>query len=198
MAPDTGAQILKKTPELRASEVKQNSTLAAELLRDVWNQGRRVLVILGAGVSAGAGIQGMGDIFSALSKRMGALSTEWAAKAGKAHSSPPEVARLGREGNRLRELHEWLEALAARSAPRSTAAKALGMLQRAGEHLNEGDLFRTIHQEWLRFSKDFIDKMTAAKKATKFHETIARWAITGKADLISVNFDGLTHTALQC
>jgi hypothetical protein len=98
---------------------------------------------------------------------------------------------------RLDELRDWLESLARGGAPRSIAAMALGMMQRAYETAHNSNLSDLLHKAWLDFSNQFISDVAKRTSPTRVHALVAKWALEGGADLISVNFDGLTHRALQ-
>lgn len=159
---------------------------ARHLLSETWNEGRRVLVVLGAGASAAAKIPRMPDIFGQLHDHV-----KEARQSRKADQS------LAKDEARVRELQDWLASLSHGAAPRSIAAMALGMMQRAYETANHSPLSEFLERVWSDFSNEFISDLAKKRSPTKLHDLVAGWALKDRADLISVNFDGLTHRALQ-
>jgi HD superfamily phosphohydrolase/NAD-dependent SIR2 family protein deacetylase len=172
---------------IKGASANQESELdrARDLLLCTWRQGRRVLVVLGAGASVKAGVPRMKDVFSKLRDRLQTALTE--------KNNACSSGTL----SRLQELHGWFDSLAREGAPRSIAAMALGIMQRAHETAPQGELSKLLHKEWLGFSSDFIAEVASKRNPTAVHKKVAEWAISGGADLISVNFDGLTRCALE-
>ncbi len=170
-----------------APDAKRELQRATDLLLETWSQGRRVLVVLGAGASVEAGIPRMNEVFLQLEEKLQKLVVEVENK-----GADREELLL-----RLRELKGWFSSLARQGAPRSIAAMALGMMQRAHETAPQGELSKLLHREWIAFSNEFIREVATKKKPTKIHQKVAEWAVSGGADLVSVNFDGLTRRALQ-
>ena len=166
---------------------------ARTLLMNTWKQGRRVLVVLGAGASAAAGIPRMPEVFSALQRAIDDQLRDLKENSPRKVSQVEETVLL----SRIDELREWLVSLSRGGAPRSIAAMALGMMQRAHESASQGLLPDLLHRAWMSFSNDFIANVARKTQPTKAHRLVAKWALKGGADIISVNFDGLTHRALQ-
>ena len=225
--------------------------LALDSILSTWQQGRRVLVVLGAGASVSAGIPDMTAVFKSLKTAVEELNGKFVSGEGY-----PEDSRSNAEkpkiGRGLTELCERLDALTAKNAPRSVAAMTLGTLQRSHLHVGEQGGQRWFHQElseiWTAFSKRFVDggvsansdgntgadeveknlliearKRIAAhslaprikqsqirpnlplkrdgplrsRDPTPLHNCVAGWALQDWADLVSLNFDGLTRTALD-
>jgi len=136
----------------------------------------------------------MKGVFSQLERRLQNL-VDQAAKAD------PQQAKDDKHREelltRLRELHGWCTSLARQGAPRSIAAMALGMMQRAHETAQRDQLSKLLHGEWIRFSNIFISEVATKREPTNIHKKVAGWAVSGGADVLSVNFDGLTRRAIQ-
>ncbi|MDB5388412.1 MAG: hypothetical protein JWM11_4058, partial [Planctomycetaceae bacterium] len=159
-------------------------------------EGRYSLIVLGAGCSVSAKLPTMRDLYSDILRRVTAPERSLASSYS------------------ISELKNWLLALQGHTAPRSVAAKALGMLQSAQEaSSNELEVF--LESVWSSFSMDFltgnIHQYTDAKDAafpqthmpiwdrspTPFHLAVANWVLQRKAIAVSVNFDGLTRKAIR-
>src|SRR5260370_14795021 len=90
------------------ADPKDGATRVLELLDRVRKEGRRVLVVVGAGCSYAAGMPLMKDVYAYLNKEF------------KAYSGAD---------NQLHKLRQWLEVLENDGGPRSLAAQALGLFQ---------------------------------------------------------------------
>jgi NAD-dependent SIR2 family protein deacetylase len=112
---------------------------AAEVLLDTWRQGRKALVVLGAGASVAAEIPLMRSVYSDLARRF-----------------PKNLDDAQKQRFLISEIKAQLDALAAGDAPRSLAAMALGTLQRAHERVREDAVFKKLEETWNSFSNDFI------------------------------------------
>ncbi len=206
---------------------------AIRTLLDVLQQGRKVLVVIGAGASVAAKIPLMSSVFADLRERL-------------------EKATLP-DAFLVKELRRSLVALERGEAPRSLAAMALGTLQKAHEYTKgEADLHGQLANIWNEFSEKFISGEIGAdgpglgdswlsgetqarakhiilshpffgefvqvvkpapttpfkaangkpipiyrRNPTKLHYLLARWVTAGWANIVSVNFDGLTRSALD-
>ena len=184
---------METTVNTKTSNTKRDLRQASDLLLSTWKQGRRVLVVLGAGVSVKAKVPGMKDVFSQIEAGLGQLILK-IEEPNEVHKQAATYDKQFGSGSpelltRLRELREWFASLARGGAPRSIAAMALGMMQRAHETTPQSELSKLLHEEWIRFSNRFISDVTTKKEPTDAHKRIAGWAISGGADLISVNFD---------
>lgn len=112
---------------------------ATELLLDTWRQGRKALVVLGAGASVAAEIPLMRSVYKDLARRF-----------------PANLDEGQKKRFLISEIKAQLDALAAGNAPRSLAAMALGTLQRAHEHVREDAVFTKLEETWNAFSNEFI------------------------------------------
>lgn len=163
--------------------VVNSPLLTAKLLLErTWRQGRRVLVVIGAGASRVRNVPDMGWMFANLKSKL-----------------QVKAATLdGANKKRAEELADWLAALHEGHAPRSIAAMALGTLQRA-HRSRISPLNQAYSDVWYDFSKEFVENLRkTAASPSDFHKLAASWAIAGRADLVSLNFDGLTRMALTC
>jgi HD superfamily phosphohydrolase len=110
---------------------------ATKTLLDTWQQGRKVLVVLGAGASVAAKIPLMSSVYADLLSRL-------------------DSAELGDEFL-VSELRRNLGALERGTGSRSLAAMALGTLQKAHEKTKDpNDLHAQLASIWNGFSEDFI------------------------------------------
>jgi NAD-dependent SIR2 family protein deacetylase len=222
--------------------------LAVNSILSTWQQGRRVLVVLGAGASISAGIPDMTAVFRELKTSIEVLKDEFEGypESEQATNEKPKIKE------RLIELCNRLNALAVKNAPRSVAAMALGTLQRSHLQITEKEgqkwLYSQLSNIWTKFSKRFVNgdvvatsedgdnkncdssgdiialrkqiaTCTLAHRIKKtqirpvpplncsgpltsrdpspLHYCVAGWALEGWADIISLNFDGLTREALN-
>ncbi len=111
--------------------------LALESILSSWEQGRKVLVIYGAGVSSSANIPSMRGIFSHLLAKLASNNYQ------------QELI--------TKRLRPWLNALASNNAPRSLAAMTLGTFQKA--HTLSGNsegVYKELERIWNEFSEDFV------------------------------------------
>lgn len=108
-------------------------------------------MVLGAGASVEARVPRMKEVFAQLEGRLQELvaNVEKRAETGAENVSSRRDELLGR----LRELRSWFSSLARQGAPRSIAAMALGMMQRAHETTAQGELSELLRGEWVGFSK---------------------------------------------
>jgi hypothetical protein len=189
---------------LTSSKTSKTVAVANDILSRTWRDGKRVLVVLGAGASKSAKVPLMTDVFKTLQADTVALKTRW--------ENAPSAERLnpGPAKERLADLITWLTALAAGTAPRSIAAMALGTLQHAHEHVYSSsdqtrDYYLKLSDLWAKFSKDFIEHSLQgpkgepiyAKMPTPLHQRVAEWVLKGHAHVVSLNFDGLTQKAVE-
>ena len=97
---------------MRAGDLVSDPTEAAkrvlELLGRVREEGRRILVVVGAGCSYAAGMPLMNKVYAYLHDKL------------KAYSGPDK---------QLHKLRYWLDVLEKDGGPRSLAAQALGLFQ---------------------------------------------------------------------
>ena len=101
-----GQPVKRRSGHLK--ELNHDLVRAGTILTTNWRQGRRLLVVLGAGASVEAGIPRMSDIFSDLKERLRILANEWNEK--KAGVQDDEDTH-SREQERLEELHSWFASL---------------------------------------------------------------------------------------
>lgn len=173
---------------------------AQRLLDQARREGRRVLVVVGAGCSFAAGMPLMRDVYGYLHEAV-----------RKRAETSGKLPRL------LSELETWLSSLAGKDpSPRSVAARALGLLQQAhtggGLDLEFGvpALAKELDQIWLTFARDFLaGEVTPATRRkpqhktilhyppTELHRRIAQWVCEDNAVALSLNFDGLTRVAID-
>lgn len=188
--------------------IDEPTKLAWEALNETWRQGRKVLVVLGAGVSREAGVPTMTALFGELRKRVKQLR-EPSDKLWEEPSVTSEGEAKTHAEKRLEDLEKQLGALASGRAPRSVASMALGDLQRAAEMETRSPVDKHLHKLWLQFTQDFLEgkipngevgstPMSLEKRTpAPFHNLASHWAKERQAYVVSLNFDGLTIRALK-
>jgi hypothetical protein len=150
---------------------------ATRLLRENMLLDRVPIIVIGAGVSAGAGVPTMRNIHEYLADRIGKGASDSAA----------EVA-----ANLLRILRREETV-----APRSVAVRLYRLLQ-AGQDKGLGTV-------WAKFGSDLLQggiktlggKALSELDPTAAHKWAARLALSGRAVVISLNYDGLTRLAIR-
>jgi hypothetical protein len=136
---------------------RDSIALAVDSILRTWQQGRRVLAVLGAGASVAAEIPKMTTVFQYLAEAVKSLSANCAADLDRLELRDEERREVSRS---LDELGGWLHALANENAPRSVAAMALGTLQKA--HLRTATqegykwFYGKLSEIWSDFSAKFV------------------------------------------
>jgi hypothetical protein len=173
----------------RVTNPDQAAKRVLELLDHVRKEGRRVLVVVGAGCSYAAHMPLMSDVYKYLHDRL--------------------VEYQGTD-NHLRTLRDWLAVLKIDGGPRSLAAQALGLFQQP-QLIIATKPRSLLEQTWKQFASDFLNWKVGSKgkppdvveptilgaKPTTFHTNIAAWVKAGRATVLSLNFDGLTRKAIE-
>lgn len=174
------------------TDLPQAATQITTLLGRVRKEGRRVLVVIGAGCSYAANVPLMKDVYKYLRARL----------------EPDAANHIPDEHGHLARLREWLSILAEEGGPRSLAARSLGQFQQP-QLIEEARVRNHLVQVWDAFALDFLTwKVTAPErptngptiltaKPTQFHRRIASWVKEDLASVVSLNFDGLMRNAIE-
>ncbi len=134
------------------------------------------VIVIGAGVSAGAGVPTMNDVHKYLAERIG---------------NPPRDTGAEVAGHLLETLRSDQTV-----APRSVAVRLYRLLQ-AGQD-------KDLTNIWAKFGSDLLDgqikqggKALSKVEPTGAHKWAARLALSGRAIVVSLNYDGLTRSAIR-